>query len=1063
MESSNPDVSLPEDPGLGSLRSSISVPPSIPSFPRRPSGRIVVTNGSSAENTPPPSSRVRTILEGDPEDPSGALDTPIKERRSSLWDDTSNPGLPRPKRPRATIGGGGSKGGPTNLTLREQEKLIDEVRKENFDLKLKVHFLEERLTQLAPEHMVAASQMNIKLKVEVHSRGQEIKKLKKLVLELEKELLAVQQDKEQDRKKVGDDDAMRDEYEAQLEEKDHEIQELKNKVKALEARPPPTPKSTSSTAAYAQLRDDYDNLMARQSELEDELLTAKTALQESTEEIQTIESEYDQYRNAVESSSERQKIEELHGTIEAMDRQLQLLEDERDSLADDLARLHAEFNESERRRQLDIADRSASRAEALEEREEKESLERNNNEIRDKLALAKIELSQRELELETSMRQIEEQNDIEEQWRETCEKLEDENDRLKQVVTRMEENAADLETRCESLESERRDLSEKVEAAVRHMNVQIAEREDEIARLDEDLRDRDHVLHERQEDLADANDEIARLSGMCRDLEDQLDYIKEEMRREKADHDDMGRVNEALKEKISKYKTQLSEVSNKYEDLRQQYIEADEQMTALEKQFQELKDDYHDECEARVNAERTIRNYDDRMDELEGEVRKRKLDVEDVENRWKRDREDMEAGHQAAIKDIRDLLLQRESDIASLQQALNDVESKSRQLGESHTTDRFALEMELERCRRDLLRTEQELERVRKDAKEREEKAREREGVLDRLHAENRDLASQLAAQTQARLNLSEKLDSAQAAQKATETELNTLRNRTSELEHRLSKDQKQLSTTETQYREQLTERNTLLLTVYQYLDKIIGADKSLKKTGGAETKPYTNFSVFHDSLIAKFKIVSQIQLEFDKRCKAIEARFTEKLNDLKKQLDHKWKQIDRFEASTKAAVEKHTSIRRKLQAKEGELESLRAANAEASAQLSALKRTSSSPTELSKLKGMTAKLADAERRVNRANNLNISKDETISALQERQVTADSRWEARVAEYERMIKALEEKLKRERQGSKESIAALQKELENVKEHRARIQRVDSGLDAAIERRASGSGDQKRSG
>ncbi|THH20231.1 hypothetical protein EW146_g1105 [Bondarzewia mesenterica] len=57
------------------------------------------------------------------------------------------------------------------------------------------------------------------------------------------------------------------------------------------------------------------------------------------------------------------------------------------------------------------------------------------------------------------------------------------------------------------------------------------------------------------------------------------------------------------------------------------------------------------------------------------------------------------------------------------------------------------------------------------------------------------------------------------------------------------------------------------------------------KKGGQAETKPFTNFSVFHDNLITRLKSLSQIQLDFDKRVKEIEKRFAEKLTDVKKQL----------------------------------------------------------------------------------------------------------------------------------------------------------------------------------
>ena len=45
--------------------------------------------------------------------------------------------------------------------------------------------------------------------------------------------------------------------------------------------------------------------------------------------------------------------------------------------------------------------------------------------------------------------------------------------------------------------------------------------------------------------------------------------------------------------------------------------------------------------------------------------------------------------------------------------------------------------------------------------------------------------------------------------------------------EERLGKDQRSLLSVEGQYRDQLTERNTLLLTIYQYMDKILGVDKT--------------------------------------------------------------------------------------------------------------------------------------------------------------------------------------------------------------------------------------------
>jgi hypothetical protein len=101
------------------------------------------------------------------------------------------------------------------------KKYIDNLNKEDFNIKLRVHFLEERLAQLAPDQIDAALKQNINLKVEVHQRGMEIKKLKKLVLSLERELERLQH-------AGGDSNRNRErELEERLEEREVELRELR--------------------------------------------------------------------------------------------------------------------------------------------------------------------------------------------------------------------------------------------------------------------------------------------------------------------------------------------------------------------------------------------------------------------------------------------------------------------------------------------------------------------------------------------------------------------------------------------------------------------------------------------------------------------------------------------------------------------------------------------------------------------------------------------------------------------------------------------------------------------
>jgi hypothetical protein len=64
--------------------------------------------------------------------------------------------------------------------------------------------------------------------------------------------------------------------------------------------------------------------------------------------------------------------------------------------------------------------------------------------------------------------------------------------------------------------------------------------------------------------------------------------------------------------------------------------------------------------------------------------------------------------------------------------------------------------------------------------------------------------------------------------------------------------------------------------------------------------------------------------MDFDRRCKDIEARFTEKLGDMRKQLENRWKQIDKFEISLKSYADTKVAWKRKLSQKEGELEAIK-------------------------------------------------------------------------------------------------------------------------------------------
>ncbi|RPD64285.1 hypothetical protein L226DRAFT_505884 [Lentinus tigrinus ALCF2SS1-7] len=1003
--STQSSVTVP-DISLGSLNSTFSTPARKLRIPSTSTGTTAISPPSgyfakkgAAEATPERLGRDGDDGEGHNGD---VLDTP--DGRKEKWeDDAATPAKPKGTRSR-------SKGG-VNLTLRDQEKHIDALKKENFNIKLKVHFLEERLAQLAPDQIDAALKQNINLKIEVQQRGMELKKLKKLVLELQRELDHLQRGS-------GGASGRARELEEKLEERERELRDLRRRrMVGLDD---------------GALRD----LEARNAELEEELENVRQLLEENTEELERLrelaESRGDHSslgnerwrRQAEELEAEN---EDLRARIDELEEAVTVRTDERDNLADEIEALELKLEEIHRRREAESIERSESRAQILEERESREAVEDDLNAVRDKLAAAQIEMQQKEDEIDMKNREIEELiaehqrivETVEDDWRAEVEEVKGQNEELRDALEQRDIECKELRLHIDEYEANAEDLHQKFEATLAHL---------------------EHEAEEKDNELEAANRDLEKISNQLYALEEEHERLKEEMDRvredEAVERERLEQLAAALKQKVASLKADLEEVTDLYNardaEAQEHRARKEELAQHIEKVVQELQ------------RERAVREG------LEADLDKTEKDHEDALRRERRALEAKDSALQSALNDLsrsQSLLTQREADLAAVQAALQTLEADNKKLGESHTTARFSLQLEVDRLRRDVERLEDELARARKELDDREGKGRDRDGVIDRLHAENRDLAAQLAAQTQARMNISEKLDASQASLRAAETETTNLRTRIAELEQRLSKDQRALLAAEAQYRDQLTERNTLLLTIYQYMDKIVGVDKTPKKHGQAETKPFTNFSVFHDNLITRLKALSQIQSEFEKRVKEAEQRYSDKLNDMRKQLDLRWKQIDKFEASVKTLAEAKALWRKKLNAKDGEIEALQATNAALQSHVVTRKGNQADSMEI---RSLTARAQNAERRAINLQNQLLQSEEKLTAVNQKTTAADNKWEARVKEYETRLKTAEEKIKRERQGGKERALELENQLKSLQRQLELANKRTSTLNEIIE-------------
>lgn len=79
---------------------------------------------------------------------------------------------------------------------------------------------------------------------------------------------------------------------------------------------------------------------------------------------------------------------------------------------------------------------------------------------------------------------------------------------------------------------------------------------------------------------------------------------------------------------------------------------------------------------------------------------------------------------QTELDSARDRIVQRDNDLNDVESSLKALQSERRQMGDTQSADKAALELEIERVKRDLRDCEDDLERARDDVKYTQERLR---------------------------------------------------------------------------------------------------------------------------------------------------------------------------------------------------------------------------------------------------------------------------------------------------------------------------------------------------
>ncbi|EFQ31793.1 microtubule associated protein [Colletotrichum graminicola] len=549
------------------------------------------------------------------------------------------------------------------LSLREQESVIDKIEKENFGLKLKIHFLEEALRKAGPGFSEAALKENTELKVDKVTMQRELHKYKKHLTSAEKDLESYRQQmmdlQEKAKRKYAD---------------QKQLAEIERLQQALEDREADLDDMQRQLNQGQQDQGQVEKLQDEIGDLEAELREKERLLGDQEDEIDDLKTKLEEMEDKMKDTQRR--MIELEQNAQSNDA-LEEAKDTIDELETNVRRLEDQVNDMKDKLNQAIADKEQAKGD----------LEELQDELANKSMVTKGLSRQKEEKLLRLQTELEEADSkfahIEKQLSDTIK----ENENLKTAAKESlrEREAADLEHQSrlarielqlsevtrekEKLKSIAEDGRQEQEFSDRERQSLLAQVEDLKHELQSRL-DEKNLLQSRHEALtsesASLQRDVARLQKSVDELEESLaqerDHALEIERDIRGQYrDEIDRLND----EISDLQAEIREKDNLYDNdsekwetdrhtLESERKRAEEKATGLERTIEKLRE-----------AEGNLSTKESRLQEaLESEAQRHK---------------DEQASLTRQIEDLQQNLESRQATLTELRGELSQVQDELRQ------------------------------------------------------------------------------------------------------------------------------------------------------------------------------------------------------------------------------------------------------------------------------------------------------------------------------------------------------------------------------------------------
>ncbi|KAF9884053.1 hypothetical protein FE257_002338 [Aspergillus nanangensis] len=622
----------------------------------------------------------------DEEDATDDQPTPLPQVASSSVQGTPLPGLP------GRDGGGVLNDGRNMLTLKEQEKMIDKLDKENWGLKVKVHYLEDRLEKAGPAYNQAALRENTELKVTKLTMQRDISRYKKNLQQAERDLeayrLQFQGLREESRRRQTDETIQR-EMDLMREEIDSRDSQVKDLQEALRN-------------AKGNQSEEMDKLRDEVEDLEASLREKERMVEERDEEIEELKD-----KDGKESDALSELEAELHRAKEQME-----------ELQESLDQVQSEAREARN-----------SEAQALEEKEE---AERNLQELHDEMANRSFstkgltrQLEEKVSKLDGEIGELHQQNDM----------LKQELEVKHQSETRLQEQYQKAQ---QSMDSEGRKLHDELDLAQHDLKIvhqerdklhsQLQEAIDEIQRREEEkelLQTRHYALTDESGGL---QQDLSRAQARIRELQQVVDNEKQHAM------GDTENLRTQYRDEIERLQEEIESLHHEIEDKEGQFALEEDRWESTKRTLQLQKDRAEDQA---AGFKRTI----EKLEQVEHTLTGKETKLQEVIDSEKARHFSSEAVLGRQVKELNDELASKRQIIDDQRTELLSVKEELRLARRAET----GLKERIQGLEDEIVVLQASLEEEQEFAKGRTQKGSDQDNHVQKVLTEKQKLRDQLA------------------------------------------------------------------------------------------------------------------------------------------------------------------------------------------------------------------------------------------------------------------------------------------------------------------------------